>query len=523
MRGIAGWSPSSTNTRACSSVLAAAFAVLGTLCPVPGEAGGFLSVHGDKVLDGSGNPVVLRGLNVEFKDFNTVLGEADIRGIAAMGANSIRLNLDYRDLEAAPYQYRVEGLALLDRVLDWCEKNGLYVILDLHLAPGRQNRHDFVVHRENTFHFWEGTGFQERFYALWSELAGRYADKEVVAGYDLLNEGVPPSVEDYRRVMNATAARIRARDKNHVLIVEEAILPDGEKELVLIEDPNTVYSVHFFYPPAFSFYATTTDRPITTYPGEMVAAGDRVAETRSSLVRGDTGWRQVGVSATPPEGSEILEVRIVAEGNKGSVWFDDVRLEFDGTQIDLPAPLVQNGSFETDYPGFNWRTEGSCAGVSTGSARAGERALRFSGCQGNSAARSSPLRAEKGTYALTAWQRSEDASGTAYLSLAWHKRRVVSAVDKTVVRDRLEYALAFRRRHGVPLHVGEFTAHRNPSPPSSRQYLQDLLDFMASHELHWSFWEYYSAYPGVGIHTGAPPRVINTTAFEALTRNLLKE
>ena len=509
--------------KALFPVVAAAFAVLGVFCPVSGDARGFLSVHGGKVLDGSGNPVVFRGLNVEFKDFNTVLGEADIRGISEMGANSIRLNLDYRDLEAAPYRYRAAGLALLDRVLDWCEKYVLYVILDLHLAPGGQNPHDFVVHRESAFHFWEKAEFQERFYALWSELAGRYADRELVAGYDLLNEGVPPTIEDYRRVMNAAAARIRARDRNHVLIVEEAILPDGAKELVLIEDRNTVYSVHFFYPPSFAFYATTTERPITTYPGEMIAAGDRVAETRSAPGPGAAEWRQVAVSATSPEGAEILEVRIASEGNRGSVWFDDVRLERDGMPIDLPAPLVENGSFETDYPGFNWRTEGACTRVSLGGARTGKHALRFSDCERTAEARSSSLRVGKGTHALTAWRRSENASGITYLSLAWHKSRVVSAVDKPAVRGRLEYALAFRQRHGVPLYVGEFTAHRNPSPSSSGQYLQDLLDIMESHELHWSFWEYYSVYPGVGIHTGVPPGVVNTTAFEVLTRNLRRE
>src|SRR5690606_40716472 len=32
----------------------------------------------------------------------------------------------------------VEGFKTIDRLLDWCEDNGLYVILDLHAAPGGQ-------------------------------------------------------------------------------------------------------------------------------------------------------------------------------------------------------------------------------------------------------------------------------------------------------------------------------------------------------------------------------------------------
>lgn len=497
-------------------VVAAALAALGVLSPAPGDAGGFLGVRGGKLLDGAGNPVVLRGFNVEFKDFKETLGEADVRAIAATGANSIRLNLDHRDLEAAPFVHREEGLALLDTVLDWCEKHGLLVVLDLHLAPGRQNPHDFVVHRERTFHFWEDSQFQERFFSLWEALAGRCAGRGVVAGYDLLNEGMPPTLEDYRRVMNAAAARIRARDANHVLVVEEAILPDGTKELVLIEDRNVLYSIHFFHPPAFSFYATTGERPITTYPGEMVAAGERIAETRSAPVPGAAEWREVRVAAAPPAGAEILEVRLASGGNGGTVWFDDVTLEVDGAPVDLPAPLVENGSFETDYPGFNWQTEGSCGGAAPGSARTGRRAFAFSDCLAPAAARSSPLPVGRGRHTLAAWQRSENATGTAYLSLAWHRRRVVATVDKASLRRRFDYALAFRERHGVPLHVGEFTAHRNPSPASSGRYLQDVLEIMESSGLHWSFWEYYSVYPGVGIHTGAPPRVVNETAFEVL-------
>ena len=40
---------------------------------------GFLRVSGDKVLDASDKPILLRGLNIAFKDFKDVFGEADIK------------------------------------------------------------------------------------------------------------------------------------------------------------------------------------------------------------------------------------------------------------------------------------------------------------------------------------------------------------------------------------------------------------------------------------------------------------
>jgi hypothetical protein len=41
---------------------------------------------------------------------------------------------------------------------------------------------------------------------------------------------------------------------------------------------------------------------------------------------------------------------------------------------------------------------------------------------------------------------------------------------------------------------------------------------MSEEKLHWSFWEYYSVYPGVGIFTGNTPYVINKTAFDILAK-----
>ena len=49
---------------------------------VGNTAYGFLKVNGDKVLDHKGKIVILKGFNVEFKDFKTVLDKQDIKKIA---------------------------------------------------------------------------------------------------------------------------------------------------------------------------------------------------------------------------------------------------------------------------------------------------------------------------------------------------------------------------------------------------------------------------------------------------------
>ena len=130
------------------------------------ESTGFLRVSNQVVLDGAGDPFVLKGFNIAFKDFVGTLGEKDINRIADSGANSIRLVIDYRQLELSPFEYDHKSFALLDTIVTWCEKYGIYLILDMHLAPGIQNPHDFVVHREKSYRFWEESQYQEQFYAL---------------------------------------------------------------------------------------------------------------------------------------------------------------------------------------------------------------------------------------------------------------------------------------------------------------------------------------------------------------------
>lgn len=481
--------------------------------------GKFLRVKGETILDASDKPILFHGFNVQFKHFKNELGEPDIKRISDLGGNSMRLVMDYRDFVVSPVKYNEANFILLDSLLNWCKKYSVFVILDMHLAPGIQNSHDFVVHRQTTFDFWSKDEHQERFYSLWEKIAERYAQETIVAGYDLLNEGAPPTGKDYIRIMGATIKKIRSRDKNHILIIEEALLPDGGKELFLFPDKNTVYSIHFFYPSNFSLYITTTERVALTYPGAMTSFGEKINEIKTGTMTGDTEWKQVSVRALPPKEAEVLLVNISSQGNSGTVWVDDITLEVDGRSLELPAPLVSNNSFEIDYPGISWNTEGTCVSVTDKAARTGNFSLAFYGCQAPGSAKSSPLEVEQGEYRLSGWYKAEQATGENVLSLSWHKRRSLGQVDRKTIREQLGYALRFKSLHKVPLYVGEFTAHANPARESVVGYLQDLTGIMRDEGLHWSFWEYYSEYPGVGLYT-RDMRLANPAALDVLKRSL---
>ena len=64
----------------------------------------------------------------------------DIHFLKQAGFNSIRVPFSYRLLvsDARPSRLEGPGYELLDRLVDWCRQESLYVILDMHAAPGGQ-------------------------------------------------------------------------------------------------------------------------------------------------------------------------------------------------------------------------------------------------------------------------------------------------------------------------------------------------------------------------------------------------
>jgi endoglucanase len=63
---------------------------------------------------------------------------ADLQAIKRDGFNSIRIPLHWRFVMNADRTFNDAHWSILDQVIAWCEQERLYVILDLHGAPGGQ-------------------------------------------------------------------------------------------------------------------------------------------------------------------------------------------------------------------------------------------------------------------------------------------------------------------------------------------------------------------------------------------------
>ena len=184
------------------------------------------------------------------------LGEADIRAMAEWGYNSVRLPVTAWALlpEEPGLNFSEEGFAMLDRVLDWCEKYRVYAIIDLHGAPGGQSGLACDDGLDNIPHMFMEPESRERALALWEEIARRYGNRWIVGGYDLLNEPISIGrwqslLPELERFYDDAIIRIRRHDKNHICFLEGTLFSTNMSIFHRDYDPechNWGVSVHLY-------------------------------------------------------------------------------------------------------------------------------------------------------------------------------------------------------------------------------------------------------------------------------------
>ncbi|MBN2279835.1 MAG: cellulase family glycosylhydrolase [Candidatus Marinimicrobia bacterium] len=253
---------------------------------------GFFAISGQDILDNAGKKILLRGLGLggwlvpegymlhlqtgtpagsptQIRNrIVTLVGEEkarqfyaeyiknyvtkeDIQLIADWGYNHIRLPFSYKflDPETASPIFVDNGYEIIDQCLEWCKDAGIYMILDMHCAPGGQNP-DNISDSDGIARLWEDSGYQDQLVKIWTEIAARYADEEWIIGYDLINEPVlsvanagPILRQLYVRIRN----EIRKVDNNHLLFIEGNWYATDFSGLDPVFDVKMVYSFHKYW------------------------------------------------------------------------------------------------------------------------------------------------------------------------------------------------------------------------------------------------------------------------------------
>ena len=169
---------------------------------------------------------------------------ADFDNVKSLGFNLIRLPFAYFNLEDK--EGEIVNFDKLDWFIDNCDKRDIYVILDLHGAYGSQNGKDHSGDTSGTNLFGNEENEQKTI-DLWVTVANRYKDRDIIAGYDLLNE--PEGEHGYTNFVqweyyDKLYEAIREVDNNHVLIMESVWETDALPSPVMYKWNNVCYSYH---------------------------------------------------------------------------------------------------------------------------------------------------------------------------------------------------------------------------------------------------------------------------------------
>jgi endoglucanase len=181
--------------------------------------------------------------------------EADIKRIHELGFNCLRLPINSRLLltEEDNSVYIEDGFQLIDSLVSWCKKHKLYVILDMHAAPGGQTGANIDDSRKDIPELFINQKYQDQLVNLWIKIAQRYKDEPAVAAYDLLNEPLPigtGSADKYKQLLvplyKRITSEIRKVDQKHMITLEGFNWANDWSLFDKPFDNNVFYQFHYY-------------------------------------------------------------------------------------------------------------------------------------------------------------------------------------------------------------------------------------------------------------------------------------
>ena len=234
----------------------------------------------------------------------------------------------------------LEGFRIIDNILSWCAANNMYVILDLHAAPGAQgsdaNISDALVGND----LWNKAIYRDITVRLWQKLSARYINDDRVAFYDLINEpnnvpgGNPPIHDLFERLINA----VRAQGDNHMLMVEGngwGNNYDYMEPWTFSNRANLIYNAHRYW-----ITNSTTDTDPNPRQINLIANMVNFRNTYNVPV-----W----VGETGENNNDWLRENIAALNSKGIGWCHWTYKRFDWGEnaalMHMNPPFITDGSW----------------------------------------------------------------------------------------------------------------------------------------------------------------------------------
>lgn len=271
----------------------------------------------------------------------------DIDSLKSWGFNTIRPALHYNlftlPIEDEPVSgqqtWLNRGFDLVDSLKLWCEQVGMYIILDLHAAPGGQGYNsainDYDPSKPSLF---ESVANQAKTVALWKKLAETYANDTIFIGWDLINEpnwNLPGGTQLKNLYVDITDS-IRSVDTNHIIFIEGNWFANDFTGLTPPWDANMVYSPHKYWSPV----ETDADIEYITILRDTYNVPVWVGETGENSNAWFTGLigllenQGVGWSWWPLKKLETINASLSIQKNQG---YNDLLNYWNGNNTSVPS------------------------------------------------------------------------------------------------------------------------------------------------------------------------------------------
>jgi len=528
----------------------------------------FWRVDGDRIVNGAGKPVTLRGIAFGNEVWNHVAlptshhTARDFRQVADMGMNSVRFYLSYRSFEDddAAGRYKESGWDWLDQNIEWAQAHGIRLILNMHDPYGGYQSQGEGVQ------LWQDEVAQKRFIDLWRAIAERYRAEPTIAGFDILNEPAPTvSIEQWKELAERTISEIREVNQEHMVFVERVNSVGGDwsenenRNFFRVRDSNVVYEFHFYKPYHFTHQnAAWSDLAAREgwYPDANVPEVEwyelKVEQTRESepLPPGDSDWMMIETEPFLVNDEKLVIGKpfLVCDAGQGSVIFDSLSLirtlpvlaeqGEQSTDGDAAAALPETEIlFEQDLDTrrgwYFWNKNGQGHAEFVPEGHGDHTALSIMGTTGPANLGSDPLRflVEQGSeYQLSALVQAQGLAEASRckIRLEFYSSKVpVQARSKAYLRQELEAYLAWGSKEQVPLYLGEFGTIRDSFLPGrgGEKWVSDMLALIKERNVHFAYHAYHESAFGLyrGDRSLPQARELNTELENAFKNSLLKK
>lgn len=286
---------------------------------------------------------------IDFYDawLDNYVTKRDIDSLKSWGFNTIRPALHYNlftlpiedEPVAGQQTWLSRGFELVDSLKLWCEQTGMYIILDLHAAPGGQGYNsainDYDPSKPSLF---ESSANQAKTVAIWRKLAETYGQDTIFIGWDLINEpnwNLPGGTQLKNLYVDITDS-IRSVDTNHIIFIEGNWFANDFTGLTPPWDNNMVYSPHKYWSPV----ETDADIEYITILRDTYNVPVWVGETGENSNAWFTGLigllenQGVGWSWWPLKKLETINASLSIEKNQG---YNDLLSYWNGNSTSTPT------------------------------------------------------------------------------------------------------------------------------------------------------------------------------------------